>query len=217
MPDGIYLDNDIILKTCIYLVAAKLLEAISTPGNVPAMLAVSQYTLQSHFERHSHDPSAFRMLTDVMHSIQKLEPTPEEIEAAANFEGMAIKANVDLDPGESQLLAMAISRDARALATGDKRAVRALFEISPDTFNHRIACLEQTIAHIVRTVEFSSLRTAVCRNSLCDKAVSICFQCGSGCIDANTVIAALRSYIEDLRSRTGHLLISGDDLSSVVS
>lgn len=217
MPGGFYLDNDIILKTCVYLAAAKLLEIVAKPDSPPAMLAVSQYTLQSHFERRRYDSSISKMLTEVMPSIQKLEPTPEEIETAANFEEMAIKANVDLDPGESQLLAIAISRDARALATGDKRAVRAIFQISPKTFNHRIACLEQAIAHLIRTVEFSSLRKEVCKNNQCDKAVSICFQCNSEKIDPDAVMTALTSYTEDLRSKTGNLLISGHDLSSVVS
>ena len=56
-----------------------------------------------------------------------LEPTASEIELAAEFEAQAQRQNVPLDSGESQLAAIALSRAARGILTGDKRAITALW------------------------------------------------------------------------------------------
>ena len=57
-------------------------------------------------------------------NVTLLNPTPQEISLAANLEEAAAKCAVELDTGESQLVAILLQRSGPLLLTGDKRAIR---------------------------------------------------------------------------------------------
>ncbi|WP_147407785.1 hypothetical protein [Rhodopseudomonas palustris] len=218
MSEGIYLDNDIVLKVCVYLAASEFLHTTFASGAPPAILAVARYTLRSIFSRKAkYSPEAREMLERILSAVRALEPTEEEIEAAADLEERATAIGLEFDTGESQLVSMAFRREALALLTGDKRAIRALSKIEPSSARHRIVCLEQVASQIITTFGLQPLRNNVCSSPQCDRAISICFQCNSPEIEIDTILCSLRSYTESLRGETAELLIPGNDLSSIVS
>jgi hypothetical protein len=217
MSEGIYLDNDIVLKVCVYLAASELLHTTFASKTPPAILAVAQYTLRSIFSRKAkYSPKAREMLEIILSTVRTLEPTEEEIEAAADLEERATAIGLEFDTGESQLVSMAFRREALAVLTGDKRAIRALSKIEPGKARHRIACLEQAASQIIKKFGLQPLQNNVCSSPQCDRAISICFQCNSPDIEIDTILDALRSYTESLRAETAELLIPGNDLSSIV-
>jgi hypothetical protein len=219
MSEGIYLDNDIVLKTCKYLAADNLVQVTSIEGTPPAILAVAEFALRSHVKRSKflkHRGDVAAMLEATLQQVRKLEPTLLEIEDAADLEQRAMILGLAFDTGESQLFSMLMRRNAIALATGDKRAVKALNMIDPKVAKQRITCFEQVMATMLATFGLDQLRLAVCAAPDCDKAITACFQCSISTVDLRSVFEGLQSYLRFLRSETGDLLIPSLDLSAIV-
>lgn len=218
MSEGIYLDNDVVLKVCSYGAARELLDVTSVDGTPPAILALARFTLRSLAERSrvlANKERAKRSLLVVLAETRALEPTPEEIERAADLEREAAEANLSFDSGESQLISMLLARGGVAFLTGDKRAVRAIAHILP-SLAHRVGCLEQVVSSVLKRAGVEPLRSAVCGERSADRAISICFQCAQENIDLEAILAGLRSYSESLRAEVDHLLLEGDDISASI-
>jgi len=102
--------------------------------------------------------------------------------------------------------------------TGDKRAIRAIEQLAdgrtPAGF---VGCFEQLILTLARRVGVAYLREHVCKEPSVDRAMSICFACHSSAADSASVIEGLRSFIQDLRTSAGRVLIAADDLSGFVA
>jgi hypothetical protein len=127
-----------------------------------------------------------------------------------------------MDPGESLLFALLVSRQATLLITGDKRAIRSAETIVNALAKHdrvagRIACMEQLILHILNFSNPLDLHLKVCREPSVDKTLSICFSCSTGSFSDETATAGLISYIVDLRNDAATILVSSCDLSSAIS
>ncbi|WP_192249527.1 hypothetical protein [Mesorhizobium silamurunense] len=216
MSDGFYLDNDVVLKTCSYGAGAELVE-LSTTGNLaPAILALARFTLRSRVERSRvlvDAQNASAQLDAILAQLRFLEPTPEEVEIAADFEAAATKANLSFDAGESQLVAMLMARGGVALVSGDKRAAKAMSVVVPE-LERRLVCLEQVLHSIIARFGLEPLRSSVCREKSSDRAVTNCFQCSSQQVEAPSVLQALESYLRSLRSETGRLLVKSAGMSS---
>ena len=114
----------------------------------------------------------------------ELEPTEPEAILAADLELMAQTACLAWDAGESQLCAMLITRMVPALLTGDKRAISALerlVALEPRTAGAagKIYCLEQLVTLALGKLAIDTVRVAVCRKPIVDRALAICFSCSS--------------------------------------
>ncbi len=213
MADGIYLDNDVVLKACAYGVGPELIRLTTIDETLPAILAIARHTIASRVKR-SRDvfglPSVRSQIDVVLDQVRQLEPTGEEVELAADLEASATRANLSFDTGESQLMAMLLTRRGRMLASGDKRAAKAISVVLP-CLACRLVCLEQILAMMVERVDPVGLRLAICRSTAVDRAISICFQCSRTELDAAEVRQALASYIGALRLETGRLLVEDGD------
>lgn len=219
ISDGIYLDNDVVLKLCSYQSDAELLKATTISEVIPALLGVAVFTLRSRIDRSRNivnREAARRSLAHVISGVRRLEPSIEEIETAAELEQRALEKGLELDTGESQLFAMMLRRNAKVLITGDKRALRALARLEIGGTDHRTACLEQLVIAILSITDFHQLRERVCAERMADKAITACFSCHSADPKFDTVLEGLRSYIHHLRKEAHSLLILSDDLSAVV-
>lgn len=62
------------------------------------------------------------------------------------FEEQAFAKAFEFDTGESQLVAILLTRNFPLLLTGHKRAIAALAGIGLNDVNGRIACLEQLVS-----------------------------------------------------------------------
>jgi len=219
MSEGAYLDADIVLKLCAYHAHEELLRASTIEDQVPAILAVSAFSLTSRVKRSRtilNRTTVEEILRDALKAMRRLEPDGDEVVIAAELEQRAIDEGLELDIGESQLFAILLRRSARLLITGDKRAVRALSILARGQADHRIACLEQLVASVVLSSDVGQLRARVCAESAVDRAVTASFACSSQSVTAEQVMQGLCSYTSDLRKDTGRTLIPSDDLSAVV-
>ena len=210
MSDGFYIDNDVVLKACAFSVGVELTDLANLCGRPPAILGLARFTLATRVKRSKvlvDKVSAAAQLDIVLARVRALEPSPDEVELAAEFEAAANLANLAFDTGESQLVAMLISRGGRALISGDKRAARAMSVVVPD-LEERMICLEQVLHSMVTRSGLEPLRSAVCLEAASDRAAAICFQCSSQEITPEEVLSALESYSSALRREVGKLLIS---------
>ena len=214
MSDGLYIDNDVVIKACALGVGAELTELTTLSGVPPAILGLARFTLATRVNRSRalvDKVGAAAQLAIVLARVRSLEPTPSEVDFAAELEAAANAENLAFDTGESQLVAMLISRGGRAFITGDKRAAQAMAIVVPH-LEERMICLEQVIHSIITRYGLEPLRSAVCREAASDRAIAICFQCSLQEIGPAEVLCALESYTSDLRKQIGKLLIGTVDM-----
>lgn len=212
------LDNDVLIKVSAYKLSGITLDRTTFEGVPPAMLGVGRFVVRDRLARSSRFADGAAALTcfnEMLPGLSLLEPTDAELQQAAEFESYALSTNSELDGGESQLLAILISRSAKLLATGDKRAIKAIEAIAAVEAQGRIACFEQLVASIALAISTNDLQSAICSEPNADKALSICFKCASQApLTAAAVSEALNSYIEHVRLQASSVLIAGSDLTA---
>jgi hypothetical protein len=214
-------DNDILLKICLYGLDEEFTELLSQVALVATVLPVARYVVRSRLEHlgSASSTGVWGALERLLSGLVAAEPDTDELQLAAIFESDAQRQNLELDGGESQLLAMLITRGLRLLLTGDKRAVRAFERLAdhhpmPEGF---VCCLEQVVLTLVRRLGVSPLRDHICKEPAADKTISTCFACRSSAADPASVIEGLTSYIKDIRRSAHRVLVGADDLSGLAT
>jgi hypothetical protein len=219
MPEGVLLDNDVVLKLSIYQATDDMIEATTLCGIPPSILGIARFTLRSHVLRSRtirDRESVSAVLQRTLGILNRVEPNDDELELAGDLEQRAIESGLELDAGESQLFAIMIKRHAPLLITGDKRAIRALCRLAPDSVTASLACLEQLVASVVSVTDHNILRARVCAEPDTDRAMTAIFACFSAAVALPDVMIGLRSYINSLRKEAERLLIASDDLSAII-
>jgi hypothetical protein len=203
-------DNDVLLKALRYG-----LQRSFWPEGEIGVLGAARYVVGKRLER-AEGASSREALGRLLGEAEELEPEPGELELAAEIERRAADLGLELDGGESQLVAMVVRREMTLLETGDKRAIASLEPMVAEiaelaTLCGRVRCLEQ-VAHRVSSENgrFPGFAAAICAKAEVDRSLSTCFSCYSNAAaEQPAVLAALRSYIEDLRSRAPSVLEPG--------
>ena len=205
-------DNDVVLKAICFGLVADFWPDISTLG----VLGAAPYVLRDAIRRPNilgDEKATRRALDEFFASVVALEPAEDEIALAAELELGAQHARLELDPGESQLAAIAIERSLRTLATGDKRAIKAfegLIDLVPrvgELVGH-VRCLEQLVlAVLALDGGHERAHAGICAEPDLDTALSICFRCASGSgATEDEVAEGLQSYIRDLHAAAPRVL-----------
>lgn len=223
MAEDCLIDNDVLLKVCAYDLVDEFLELFV--GSRLLILPTAQYVVESVIKRTGRIKDKVRAADNVKRlvaSASTIEPTADEIEAAAALEEQAHQGSFELDNGESILFVLLASQKAGVLLTGDKRAIAALEKVSPSlsdpsTVTERIAGLEQIISSLIQRRSPEEIAAKVCTEPDVDKAIAICFRCSSGNFDASSTSEGLTSYIGDLRRAAPTLLIPDDGLVELLS
>lgn len=217
MPEHVLVDNDVALKIACYTLVDEAVAATSIDGVPPAMLGVGRFVIRGRLARARNITDAARAgaaFERLLRATSLVEPNDAEIALAAEFEAEANRGNLELDSGESQLLAILVTRACRLLVTGDKRAIVSMAIVAPVHASARIACLEQLIAHIVGAIGSMAVRAGVCAEPGADRAVTLCFSCGSPAAPADgDVLAALISYVGHLDRAAPGVLLPGAELT----
>jgi hypothetical protein len=213
MAELVLVDNDVLLKSSCYDLATDLTEILTGGGRDVAGLALAKFVLKRKIEKSgkiANRPRATKALDTVLASISVLEPDNTELGLAAQYEEHALSAGYAFDSGESQLLAVLVNRTAKAMVTGDKRAVAATWQLATDlkivpALAGRLGCFEQVMLGICGKKGGPAVAASVCVEPAVDKAMSICFGCSST-FDEQNMRQGLQSYIEHLRGTSGELL-----------
>ena len=211
------LDNDIVIKACRYSLASETLSSLRNLGYEPTILMAARFVVEDRLRRHSPAASsAMGVFEPFLAECRSVEPTDSEVEIAAAFEAAAQTLNLELDVGESLLLAILIERQASLILTGDKRAIRAIEAIASDRIQRAIACLEQVFVTLNFDWGTPLIQTRVCGDQAADSALTNSYGCRSGGSSAEAVADGLRSYIEHLRQSCARTLIESVGLPRLV-
>lgn len=219
MAERVLVDNDVILKAASYSLCNALLSRTTILGVVPAILGVARYVVGGRINRMAgliNRTKALAAFDEFLGTVTELEPTDAEVEYAAELEAEASRHDVELDGGESQLLAILMTRGCDLLLTGDKRAINAISIIGPKRAHGRIGCFEQLMMDILVNMPAGALRQLVCGEPLADRAMAICFSCArQGAPPDEEIAQGLCSYINHLCTTSAGVLLSGYDLSAM--
>lgn len=221
MSERVLLDNDVVLKVACYALVDETVAAANIDDIPPAMLGVGRFVVRGRLARapniadRARATAAFERMLAAMSLV---EPDDAEMAAAADLEAEANRRDLDLDGGESQLLAMLANRACKLLVTGDKRAIAAMAIVAAAQAGSRVACLEQLIAHVVSVSGTPAVRPRICAEPQVDRAVTGCFACSSSVApDDADVMDGLASYIGHLDRSAPGVLVPGNDLSSLAA
>lgn len=207
-------DNDVLLKLCLYGLHFKLREASNYQVEEAYFLGAARFLLPKLAKRKAQLSELTQVLSNIdqlLGSMAVIEPEPYELELAAQLETVAAERNLSLDFGESQLCAIVVSRSLNLLITGDKRAIEAveqllhLDDITP--LSGKLVCLEQLISSWLKAgTDHSVLRQHICSCPTADKTLAMCFSCRSNGTSLDSVLDALSSYIEHIKQRAPNTL-----------
>jgi hypothetical protein len=202
----VLLDNDVLSKCAMYSlldeVAAIFGETLTDIG----ILGSARFVLTPKRLKSSSDgpDAAHKRLLDFIGKTQTIEPSEEETALAIVLEKAAIEEDVQLDAGESQLCAVAITRASNWISTGDKRAIKAIETLRSvvtklKALDHKIICLEMLIAALVKDHGHGAIRFKVCGSKGADGALEVCFQCHNSEAEAGEIDKGIKSYVNALR------------------
>jgi len=206
-------DNDILIKIVCYGLVGDAINVLEPKGNRLGVLAAARYVLKSRVERRSLSRSREAVTAEIdalFAATEVLEPDQSEAELAATIEAAALRSQLALDFGESQLCAIVIRRGLMELVSGDKRAIASLEQLSTELHDltllaGKVRCLEQLIAAVF-ALHPAETHSAICSEPHVDRALFYCFSChGAGKGDPQ---AGLSSYIASLREAAPTLLAS---------
>ena len=200
-------DNDILFKGASFGLLIDLIGTIPSDVSEIGVLGAAPFVVRDKLNKANlnHGPErAIALLEELVGSAVILEPTVEETRFAAELEFAAMRANLNLDEGESQLSAIVIARALSWLATGDKRAIKVLDQLLVTQgkiagMAGKVLCLEQLFLRLIRVLSAAAVRDAVCREPSIDRALAICFSCYNSNTDPDSWSQGLTSYIADLR------------------
>lgn len=206
-------DNDVLIKLASYKLMADGLDVLGGPAAV-GILGAARFVVPSAITRHrgiADKDAAMAQWSAVETTVEALEPTASEAAFAAEIEELATRTGRNLDPGESQLCAMAIERAFNHLATGDKRAVMAAESMLADVAKlkelaGKIVCMEQLAVALLARIGSDAIRDAVCSEPGVDRALTACLGCASRAEESSVDTTGFESYIADLRRRAPTLL-----------
>jgi hypothetical protein len=220
MGERVLVDNDIALKIACYELCAEMLAVTTIDGNPPALLGVARFVIRGRLARAANianRQAACAAFEDLLRAAMTIEPSDAELTVAADLEAVAVRRNLELDGGESQLLAVLVNRGCDLLLTGDKRAIAAMAIVAPAKARGRVACLEQLVGEIVRRIGAGAVRAHVCNESGVDKAITACFACASTAAPSgDDVLGGLSSHIGHLARAAPGVLVDGNDLQAIV-
>ena len=207
-------DNDILFKGACYGLLAELISAVCEPRDGIGVLGAAWFVVSKKIQQRPPNRGIGPAITDLKQFFDYavvVEPTKDEQSIAAEFELCAQQAGLNLDPGESQLCAVLITRLVQLLLTGDKRAIKTLEQLlDADTrlaaISGRVWCLEQLVVIMMKSKDAGALKNAICAEDHVDKTLAICFSCNSAEVAGRDCTDGLRSYISDLRRSAGRVL-----------
>jgi hypothetical protein len=135
----------------------------------------------------------------------------QPIQPMANDVSQLLNTTEGIDPGEALLISAAYCENSFYLVTGDKRCLMALAHAPRlnevrQKLCGKVVCLEQLIQALIETEGFATVSAKVIAARNYDGALNAIFGSVGQATQAN-VLLALTGYIQDLRLKTGTLLI----------
>jgi hypothetical protein len=198
-------DNDIVSKLAHWrllhhlpeLCGCKLDEIVVLPS-----LKFRAHKAKSKPDKLFKDPDTAAYAYDFLSALPDPGVAPDELV-------QELQTHPGIDSGEAVLLALAISNDKAALATGDKRALKSLGALQQVgrllELTGRIICLEQLLGCLIKLLGCEVVRTGI-SNDPSDNATRMIW--GSRLTnDEGSIAEGLSSYIKDILTHSPGILV----------
>jgi hypothetical protein len=206
-------DNDILLKGACYGLLPVFMACVPGDGAV-GILGASRFVVPKMIVRNQlqgNPASATACFAAFVAENEVVEPSGDEQQMAAVLEAVAQQMALNLDAGESQLVAILVFRCLPWMLTGDKRAIVSIERLlDTDTrlkvVAGKIKCLEQLVADALAAGDDEQIREAICAEPSVDITLSICYSCRSSSAGSVGVTGGLASYIADLSTKASRVL-----------
>lgn len=199
------IDNDVVIKLAQMNAYVDGLSAIDhSPadiGSPSVMLKFMGLFSQEKRQRLTQNDAEAARLLAALQSITAIEPTEPEMKTIAALGKLALEHGLDLQAGELMLLGIAISRGGMRVATGDKRALRALPDLAShcaeaNALRRQFYCLEQIFKALAHAHDLPRVRTAVTTSPRADETISFAYD-RTHSNGKNAFIAFLDMVIEE--------------------
>lgn len=123
----------------------------------------------------------------------------------------ALQRIPNIDSGEALLIATLEATQDSILATGDKRALKAIHSAITDGLScqieGRIICLEQLLSCLLTLIGHTEWLACISRAPRIDIAIRMV--CGTGCnAPIEQIVDGLKSYTDSIRNECGTILIA---------
>lgn len=181
---SLLIDNDIVIKLAQMNAYADCLSAIgfgaSDVGTLAVMLRFMGLWSTERREKLTRNSAEAARLLSVLQSMTAIEPTDAEAKTIAAVGKLALEHGLDLQAGELMLLVIAVSRGGMRVATGDKRALRALPELEKhwpvvSAMRRQLYCLEQIFKALAASHDFARIRSAVTTSPKADDVIAFVY------------------------------------------
>ncbi|MBV8035540.1 hypothetical protein [Roseateles sp.] len=178
------IDNDVVIKLAQMNAYVDGLAAIDySPadiGSPSVMLKFMGLFSEEKRQRLTHNDAEAARLLAALQSITAIEPTEPEMKTIAALGKLALEHGLDLQAGELMLLGIAISRGGMRVATGDKRALRALPDLATrwpevNALHRQFYCLEQIVNALADAHDLARVRAAVTTSPRADETISFAY------------------------------------------
>lgn len=202
-----FTDNDVILKLAAYQIFWEMVASLNikdenirilpTAGKVfSASQKISRQFKQTSIERAKQITNQCQTIDDgVLYNTS-------EFQLLASADG--------IDVGEALLVAATQTEEDFYLLTSDKRFLKSLalssFNDVKQRMYKKVICLEQLVIHVIDNAGFDLVCRRIASADACDQVISEAFQLGKQ-TKHQDAITVLNEAIQDLRAKTGNLLI----------
>jgi len=209
-------DADIIHKGVVYGLVEEILQSIPIKASKHGVLVATKYVVHNKIRKQilkQDTKIILHRLEQVIGKLDQLEPSPEELNIAAQLEFKAQQLNISFDTGESQLCAIMLARKLPYLLTGDKRAIIAaetIFREHNDfvALKAKMICIEQAFLWLLENNSYGDIRDRVCIDAGTDKSLAICFSCTSQQTTYKNIQDGLNSYIHSLVKQAPNVVLT---------
>lgn len=200
----LFSDTDIVLKLATLDLLYEALAVLQVTEGEVRVLAAARYYLRS--------PKLAKKFGDA--GVERARAFVERVAAHTDeppLNEQQCLLDAGLDSGEAVLLASALVTKHTLVATGDKRALKALASdggCKPilRRLSGTVICLEEILLRIIWTNDFDLILPKVIAGYECDTAVRAAFGSGMRTSKAN-VVRSLESRIAELDTLTGGRLL----------
>lgn len=187
---GLLADNDVVIALSQMDAIHDALGAqgwqLSDVGSLAVMLRYMGKASEANRMRVMKTQAAADRFAAVLQKIVEIEPTKAEQELAAALMKAVLEAELDMQGGEITLIAVGVLRQRPDVATGDKRAMRALPMLSAkitqvSRLRGRFICLEQIVKALCKKFGLPRVRSAVSQARYADATITAAYDaCGAG-------------------------------------